>query len=77
MHTFFIKEACVRAAYQSTFFRKPRISLPNTCKAKMLRHKGFETEDSLNSFLSSTTPSDVYYSYACFERSEADVDEKG
>ena len=43
----------------------------------MVRHRGFKNTDALNSFLRTTVPSHVYYSSACYERPEEDMDEKG
>lgn len=43
----------------------------------MLRHKGFENADALNSFLRTTVPLHAYYSSAYYERPEEGMDEKG
>ena len=43
----------------------------------MLRHKSFESLNSLRLFLSQNVPSDVYYSCAYYENPEADMDKKG
>jgi len=43
----------------------------------MLRHKSFENSEALKKFLATTTPSDVYYSAAYYERPNASMDEKG
>jgi len=43
----------------------------------MLRHKSFGNLGALRSFLASTTPSDVYYSSAYYEKPEAGMKEKG
>ena len=43
----------------------------------MVRHRGFENADILNSFLRTTVPSDAYYSSAHYERPEEEMDEKG
>jgi DNA primase small subunit len=43
----------------------------------MLRHKGFENAETLQSFVASTVPSDVYYSAAYYENPTAEMDKKG
>lgn len=43
----------------------------------MLRHKSFENSETLQSFLASTVPSDVYYSAAYYENPTAGMDKKG
>jgi len=43
----------------------------------MVRHRGFENPDVLNSFLRTTVPSHAYYSSAYYERPEEEMDEKG
>jgi DNA primase small subunit len=43
----------------------------------MVRHKGFDSVDALNSFLRTTVPSDAYYSSAYYEKPEEEMDEKG
>ena len=43
----------------------------------MLRHKSFKHSDELKEFLQSSVPSDAYYSCACYEDPEADMDRKG
>jgi len=43
----------------------------------MVRHKGFENTDALNSFLRTTVPLHAYYSSAYYERPEGEMDEKG
>lgn len=43
----------------------------------MVRHRGFENADDLNSFLRTTVPLHAYYSSAYYERPEEEMDEKG
>ena len=43
----------------------------------MLRHIGFQTTDTLKSFLRRETCSDAYYSCAYYENAEAEMDKKG
>jgi len=43
----------------------------------MLRHKGFKNAEGFRAFLLRSTPSDVYYSSAYFEKPEAEMDAKG
>jgi len=43
----------------------------------MLRHKGFRNAEDFRDFLLGSSPSDVYYSSAYFERPEAEMDAKG
>lgn len=43
----------------------------------MVRHRGFENVDALNSFLRKTVPLHAYYSSAYYERPEEEMDEKG
>ncbi len=46
-------------------------------KMVMLRHQSFKTKEEMISFLTSTIPSDVYYSCAYYERPKATMDKKG
>jgi len=46
-------------------------------KEGMVRHKSFKCKDDLIFFLKKFGPSDAYYSCACYERPEADMNEKG
>jgi DNA primase small subunit len=43
----------------------------------MMRHKGFKDAEAFRNTLLKSTPSDVYYSSAYFERPEAEMDAKG
>ena len=43
----------------------------------MMRHKGFKDAEAFRGALLKSTPSDVYYSSAYFERPEAEMDAKG
>ena len=43
----------------------------------MLRHKSFKNAEALKNFLTSTVPSNVYYSAAYYERPEVAMDKKG
>lgn len=43
----------------------------------MLRHKSFENEEELTSFLRSFVPKDAYYSCATYETPEAEMERKG
>ena len=43
----------------------------------MVRHKTFRVEEDLRNFIESTTPSDVYYSAAYYERADEEMSRKG